>query len=60
MTDHVYEITITAKNAQDETSVVHAEYMTATGDPHTAAREMVDSAVKQKGNSRVREIDPSR
>ncbi len=60
MAEHFYEIEVKARDASGAESVVHAEYSTQTASPYDAAREMLDHAIKQRGNSRVREIDPAR
>lgn len=60
MPEQPYEITITAKDVKGDEAVVHAELLTTASSPHEAAREMVDAAIKQRGNSRVHEIDAAR
>lgn len=57
MSDVHYEVEIRTRDAAGNEATVHAEYRTPAATPHDAAREVADSCIKQKGNSRFREID---
>lgn len=58
--DQWYEIDVKATNKSGEVFVAHAEYHTSEATPKGAARDILDMAIKAKGNNKVVEIDPSR
>jgi hypothetical protein len=58
--DHAYEITVIARDARGDEAIAHTEYVTPAATPEDAAGEMLDHAVKQRGNRHVTIIDAGR
>jgi hypothetical protein len=60
MVERWVEIEVRATEKDGSTETVYGEYSTEAPTVRDAAREIVDHAIKARGNSRVREIEPNR
>lgn len=60
MTDRVYEVTITTKDAENREHTSHAEYATSADTPKGAADELAEAARQKYGARQFKDVDATR